>query len=755
MQERFLKLFLSVNTGLIIVLPLFVDPFMRHPYIFPRVLLFQILVELSMIAWLLLIRRNTSFYPQLKNPTVIGFLFYAGVLVALLLMSIDVNRSLFSTPARMMGLVTLLHCWVWFILLGSVFKTWDEWRRIFFGMGGVAALVAVYGILQFFDTPFAPRTHEFGARITSTIGNPIHFASYLLVNAFVALILFIRAKSFFVKSMLGGVIFLFAAAIILSGSRGVTFVFFIAMSALALYFFVRMRKAGIQKPLYGIAIAFVLLLLLGATAFRQGNGNDNLPSNLKRLIHISLRDTQRSALADIGLKGFFERPLAGWGQENYHAIFSTHISDQIYGKRFQGATDSFGNFKMTGGQNTIEKKWYDYSHNQFIEVLATTGSIGFLGFLVAWLAVIYTIIRAWRKAQDLKERAVYATVLAAVLAYHIQNITVFDTPVVYIAVMALLGFIVSQSSRTPSSAFVPVRHASIIPLLLTILCLGALVFGNALTYIKSKGVYQAADIIKYDFDKGFRLFQKSLQGFSFFHQYFRREYAESAIFLIKKFQTPAHQQKTILVSAIEEMRKNSAFIPYDIRDTLVLAALYRSAGKQNSAYYTQGYQLLSRSVRLYPSYRDILVELIDFSLFTKEYSRALEFGDTLAQIAPGIGETYWTRSRIFLDAGKYKKMFQELAKAATLYPIYRDNSSWYIALASKVPLEYAKEALLHINKAIQTYPNASDYRVARVLVFVRSNRARDAATDIEWLRAQDPQALELVEKMLKKMGPDI
>jgi tetratricopeptide (TPR) repeat protein len=75
------------------------------------------------------------------------------------------------------------------------------------------------------------------------------------------------------------------------------------------------------------------------------------------------------------IEGFEDRPLLGYGLENHDLVWSAHLDPGIY---------------------RLDTDVFDKTHNQYLELLATTGLIGTLAFLGIWLAIAVTLIRAYR-----------------------------------------------------------------------------------------------------------------------------------------------------------------------------------------------------------------------------------------------------------------------------------------------------------------------------------------------------------------------
>jgi hypothetical protein len=99
-----------------------------------------------------------------------------------------------------------------------------------------------------------------------------------------------------------------------------------------------------------------------------------------------------------------ERPIFGWGPENFGYAFNRHVDAQIFRQ---------GSFLM------------DNAHNLVVEEFTTKGLVGGLAFLGMWGVLAWVVVRQRRPARD--EVLSYA-ILGALGGYFVQNLFLFDTP---------------------------------------------------------------------------------------------------------------------------------------------------------------------------------------------------------------------------------------------------------------------------------------------------------------------------------------
>ena len=74
----------------------------------------------------------------------------------------------------------------------------------------------------------------------------------------------------------------------------------------------------------------------------------------------------------IAYEGFKEKPVLGWGQENYQYVFAKHFLPEMYN----------------------DAPWYDRSHNFLLDWLVSGGILGLLSFLAPFGLTLWLTIRS-------------------------------------------------------------------------------------------------------------------------------------------------------------------------------------------------------------------------------------------------------------------------------------------------------------------------------------------------------------------------
>jgi len=126
----------------------------------------------------------------------------------------------------------------------------------------------------------------------------------------------------------------------------------------------------------------------------------------------------------IALKAFQERPVFGYGPEN-----------------FGSAANKYYDYRIGRGE-----PWFDRAHNQPLDTLATGGIVVFSAYLF-WLGTAAFLI--FRIA---KKQKVLGFLLAFLFfAYFLQGLFLFDLLAVYLGLFPLLAFIIYESKKGAES----------------------------------------------------------------------------------------------------------------------------------------------------------------------------------------------------------------------------------------------------------------------------------------------------------------
>ena len=189
-----------------------------------------------------------------------------------------------------------------------------------------------------------------------------------------------------------------------------------------------------------ILILLGVLIILGYLGFifrRSINLTPSCPPELgggNRILDVDLKTETfqtRLLLWKQAVEAFKERPILGWGPENFSAAFEKHYLPQF-------------------------EVWYDRAHSVYFDYLAETGILGLLSYLGIFGVFYWQFFKFNKqlKTNNLKQKkggqkfSVFsfqfsvqkALLFALPIAYLVQGIVLFDVLPIYINLFLFLAF---------------------------------------------------------------------------------------------------------------------------------------------------------------------------------------------------------------------------------------------------------------------------------------------------------------------------
>ena len=436
---------------LIPLAPLIVSSSLLFPYITGKAFFFRIVMEVVLAAWVVLALVDPAVRPR-RSSLLWIFVAWMGWITLASVAGANPYHSFWSNYERMEGLLGELHLLAFFVVLAGMIKSERQWQVLWKLSLAVSVIVGVSALGQLF------RATGTVPRLDATFGNPIYLAVYMLIQLFISLWFAVKPNLKPVWRLGYGLLAVFQFVILYyTGTRGAL----VGLGTGVLVATVLIALGAKQYPRARrvSAGALVVLILLGG-GFWVARSSQFVQSSpvLSRLANISLSNgTTRDRLLVWGIswQGIKERPLLGWGPENFNLVFGKYFNPALYGA----------------------EPWFDRSHNILLDWLVTAGILGLVGYLLLFGTALWYL---WRcEAWSFVVKSLFTGML---VAYLVQNIFVFDNLGSSLLFMMVLAFIqfhyqhtLAESSRGKQEMLSRngVEPAVVLPL--GVLVLGALI----------------------------------------------------------------------------------------------------------------------------------------------------------------------------------------------------------------------------------------------------------------------------------------
>lgn len=446
------------------------------PFIVGKYVFFRTAVGLALIFFLLgwgFQNRKIIFNLQFsifKSPLVIAVAIFTFIFILTGFLGVDPVFSFWSNFERGEGGLQMLTLFIFFFLLTALFRDQRDWHKLFWVSIIATILMIFYGIgaelkyidaeiiermtaqggmeqvlsgkgglfYQTFKSFIGPDFRTEGFRFSGSIGNAAYVATYLIFSLFYSFYLLIDKYGNRLKSA-GGISLallsvVFGIFFYLAATRGafIGLMGAIILSSLYLGFLI---KSWRQWLLGGIIL---LVLVVGLLVFFRDNPFiKSLPGS--RIFDISLKTqsfTNRAVIWKIAYDGFKERPILGWGSENFITVFDKHYNI----KHFDLSQGGFG-------------AWYDRAHNLYLDYLISAGILGLLSYLAIFGVFYWQLFRTGIRKQESGNRnqksAPFidyqllignALMFAVPIAYLIQGLVLFEVFSIYLNLFLFLAF---------------------------------------------------------------------------------------------------------------------------------------------------------------------------------------------------------------------------------------------------------------------------------------------------------------------------
>lgn len=379
-------------------IPLAVFPKSSELFEFNKVIPTYLFTVLIVGLWLskMVVKREIIFRRTILDIPLLVFLLSQ---VLSTLTSIDTRSSMLGYYSRFHGGLasSITYSLLYWAYVANMNR--NKTMKTFYIIFSSAFLVSLYGILQHFGVDKDIWVQDVQTRIFSSLGQPNWLAAWLvgLIPITWALTLKsgIRNKKFLLYTSLSALFFL---TLLYTKSRSGLLGFAIAAVVFwpSVFMFIKKRKASLTTTLIKFLILnslFIILVLIVGSPWTPSiskfvNKSKNLqPSNLQP----DAQKPQGPTLAVGGSESGEIRKIVWTGAVDVWKNYP------ILGSGLETFAFAYYNFRPL--EHNLVSEWdylYNKAHNEYLNIAATTGTLGLLSYFILVVAIVFQILKELR-----------------------------------------------------------------------------------------------------------------------------------------------------------------------------------------------------------------------------------------------------------------------------------------------------------------------------------------------------------------------
>ena len=738
--------------------PLIVGSTFFFPYVVPRNLFFRAVVELGVAALVVALSFGGKSLDLRDEPIFWALAAFLAAITVSAIFSPARMHSFFGDFERMGGVWAWLHLFLFFLLLRTLRD--KDWVWILNAAVGVSLFVSVSAIAQH-NQLAAAATGDVVGSIYSTLGNSGLLAGYLLMTVAIAAYLATIYPTY--RLLYLGAACVDLLALVYAENRSTILGIVLGAFAGGVIFALFGSASGRRLIAPAVAGAIAIMLsaaVLGIRAFPNSTVARGMPEVLQRVAQTNFAgaDESRTMQWRAAIAGFRDRPLTGFGPENHNLAWSAHFDPGIY---------------------LLDTDVYDRTHNEFLEVLGTTGLVGMVAFLGVWLAIWITLARAYKAGRLAPSSlAVLTAVQIAYATYLFFWFVDINSTMLWILIAALIASRGTVGCVVLEATDHDVVAARPRPLLALVgaAAVAVALYAEAVTPLRAARALARLDVPSGPVDK-------TLAQFDVLTTASGHQTAHTPI-LMAQFVGSLHPR-------LDEMSADPSERPILERAfTEALLAFDREIHRDslNDRLYTHQGQLYAEAARFYnsPTYRQKAIDayhkamelsprrieprLALAALYTgeQEYERAIVVLGEAVNVDPRLGEPRYRLAQVYLRAGKGDSALAMLQSSLTLGYVGAPDA--YLAMGKRLEISgrnstaarlYSSYLEVKYTEAVWDRSESIDRPVPTADIAVAAHlpvlymRARDSEMAIKTaaaLSAFDPSRSTLVDRFVSDVG---
>lgn len=644
--NRLLSFSIFLSANFVILTPVVLFP-LFYSYITSKFFNILSFSQIIFFLWLIFfIRNKTPCFPKRNILFWIVFLFCL-TLVASSFFGINLKKSLGGNFERCTGLLLIIYLFLFLVASSAFFnkKDWEEFLFVSLLLGAVISLLTIFSVFGILE----PKLIQAGA----SLGNSSFLGTYLLFIFFFSLYFAFEKDLSFKKFFILEV-------------KEIKFIAFFAATTSIIALFYSTARAATISTLWGAVIfylfylaikeknkklqrigRFLLLIVLCATIYLiiDLHVQDSISQDV--LNRLSTRS--RSAVWKSSWPLIKERPILGYGPENFEDVFVKNFDPRLFLKEFGTETR------------------FDKAHNVILDTLIVGGALGLFFYISIF---IYSFYFLWKNFFRKKISFwVSASFSSLFIAYFLQNLTVFDTPSSYLMFFLAIGFFISIENKTGWEDYSAMtsNKINLAQKFLTTLSIFIFLLSSYFFIFKPlKTTFFATKMVTKSFSaKEWIDFYKKAEQASFFSVFQVREYCAKTI--KDKFESgeASRQELEFMAIALEKTRQESIDNFYG---RLSLGLIYNILGKEDHQKIDEAEKVFQETIKISPKNPYSYWYFAETKILKKEYREALNLAQKSIDLEPRIVRSHLLYLKIARLLNNQELIDQKISEIKNLFP---------------------------------------------------------------------------------------
>lgn len=418
------------------LVPIFFNIFSSRVFEPDKLTLLRSIVFIMAAAWV--VRYFTSTRTQSfsfirlarSSPLALPVLVLAFAYLLSTALSVDPHISFWGSYVRLQGLVTNLAYLTLFFIVADRMRTRLQVDRLISVIVIVSIPISMYGLVQHFQRDPLPWGGDVTFRVTSTMGNAIFLAAYLIMVVPLTLARLVQAATRLISPVsrsgrLGWLVLSgYAVALVLqlvvilfTKSRGPWIGLTAGLFLMAILWLLRLRKRKVAAycgAAFAACLAFVLLLNIPNSPLEPLKASSSYVERLGTILDMDSGTNRVRTLiwfgdgVGKGASGLIMespwRTLLGHGPESMYVAYGPYYPPDLAHLEARNAAP-------------------DRSHNDLLDSLVTTGFLGLFAYLLVMVRGFSVGLQELWKEQDLARQGIIVGVLGALAAHIVESLT--------------------------------------------------------------------------------------------------------------------------------------------------------------------------------------------------------------------------------------------------------------------------------------------------------------------------------------------